>query len=387
MRLIVLLIATLLNACAAHHPDVRVTIIPAPPINKKLYTHHSLKSFQLAEIYKLSDIQEQRFLARYNSSDYKNLLPNKRISRYIKKELSDFTFNWKTLTSNESMASKTGNCLSMAMVTKSLADLVNVEIEYELVASPPTYQKEGDVVLISQHVRTILLDPKAGDVPGYSPLWRGGVRVDYFPSEGNVRLRKVEAPEFYSMFFSNRAVEALGNNQDALAFEYLTYALPLDKTQPQVINMLAVVHERANDLESAERIYLYGLKYGGESFVLLNNYFNLLEKQDRKQEAKQIADRLRKYRDPNPYKWVELGNEELANRNFSTAIRYFKKARKLASYLHEPYAGIARANYFLGNISRAKRSYKKAIRYSQGKTILALYQQEYKQLFRETVDG
>jgi len=387
MRLFVLFVAILLNACAVHRPDEQNLIIPDPPFNHSLYKSKPLQSFEVASVYRLSAPQRQEFLDKYNSSAYKDLMPNKRISRYISEELSNFAFDWKTLTANESVASKTGNCLSMAIVTKSLADLVNVEINYELVASPPVYQKEGEVVLISQHVRTILRDPRPGDVPGYKPFWRGGIRVDYFPSEGNIRLRSVEESEFHSMYFGNKAVEAIGDNQDALAFEYLQQALYLDKSQPEIINILAVIHERANDLKSAERLYLYGLKYGGDSFVLLSNYQNLLEEQGRNKEAKKIATRLRKYHDPNPYKWVDLGNKEFEESNFSSAIRYYKKARELAEYLHEPHAGIARANFSLGNIGRAKKAYRKAIQNSRGQPILDQYKKEYQRFFQEVVDG
>ena len=189
------------------------------------------------------------------------------------------------------------------------------------------------------------------------------------------------------MYYINKAAEALGENNDALAFANLQKNLEIDKTEPQTVNMLAVIHERAGKMEHAEKLYEYGLKYGGDSFVLLNNYHNLLIGLNREQDANKIAIRLRKYDDPNPYKWMELGHKEYDARNFSKAIFYYTKARELAHYLHEPYAGIAKAHYSLGNLSSAKRSLKKAIENSQNQPITDKYEQQYWQFFQESVDG
>ncbi|MCF6192908.1 MAG: hypothetical protein L3J46_01065 [Kangiellaceae bacterium] len=148
-----------------------------------------------------------------------------------------------------------------------------------------------------------------------------------------------------------------------------------------------MIHERAGKIEHAEKLYQYGLKFGGESFVLLNNYHNLLVELNRLEDADKIAKQLRKYHDPNPYKWMELGHKEYNANNYSKAIFFYKKARELAEYLHEPYAGIAKAQYSLGKLSSAKRSLKKAIKKSEGQPIFAQYEQQYWQFFQETIEG
>jgi len=390
MRLVIGFTIFILSSCATRgsiDPAVQIVEIPSPPIVVDLYTSQTEQPRRLNDIYLLTEVQKRNFFSAYNSVRYRNLLPNKRISRYIKEELSDFAFHWETLTASDAIATRTGNCLSMAIVTKALADLVNIEIRYELVASPPIYQKAGDVVLVTQHVRTFLLDPKQTLTKGFFTLWRGGVKIDYFPNGDSIRLRRVEDTEFQTMYYINKAAEALGENADALAFAHLQRNLQIDKTEPQTVNMLAVIHERAGKMEHAEKLYKYGLKYGGDSFVLLNNYHNLLVELNRVQEADEIAIRLRKYHDPNPYKWMELGHKEYAASNFSKAIFYYSKARELAHYLHEPYAGIAKAHYSLGNLSSAKRSLKKAIKNAQNQPVSDKYQQQYWQFFQETIDG
>ena len=49
-------------------------------------------------------------------------------------------------------------------------------------------------------------------------------------------------------------------------------------------------------------------------------------------------------------------------KNYSAAIRHYKKAAKMADYLHEPLAGIARSQYLLGNFRPARNAIKKALK-------------------------
>ncbi len=381
MRLLVLFIWLFLSACASvysNHSIEEMQAWPAPPILKDLHTYQPGHPSQTSEIYKLTEKQKQAFLTSFNSQAYRHLLPNKRIAFYLQGELENFNFYSDTLTASQAISRQQGNCLSLANVTKALADLVNVEVRYELVATPPIYQKNGDLVFISQHVRTFLMDPKPGEIPGYNPMWRSFIRVDYFPSNGSHRLREVKQPEFYSMYYNNKAAEALSHNNDALAFWYLLESLKVNKADPQTINILALIHQRAGYKANAEQLYRYGLKYSGDNFELLSNYYHLLFNSNRNQQAEKIALKLRKYNDPNPYKWIDLGNKEYQAKNFSSAIYYYKKANKMANYLHEGYAGIARAQYSLGNLSSAQRSIKKAIKNSNDQAIAAIYQAEYR---------
>jgi len=369
-------------------PVAKTTALaPDPPIIESLYKIPSKNTVTLSDIYTLSDIQENQFLALYNSSDYRSLLPNKRISRYLQENMEGFSFHADTLTASQSIDRKQGNCLSVAIVTKALADLVNVKVQFELVTTPPIYQKAGDVILISQHVRTLLLAPKFDELPSYIPQWRSYVRIDFNPSSGSYRLRNVEELEFHTMYYTNKSAEALGNNNDALAFWYLRQSLLLNKSEPQTINLLAILHDRAGHKDYAEQIYQYGLKYSGENFELLHNYYQLLEEQNRNDDAQVIAKRLKKYYDPNPYKWIDMGNKEFLANNFSSAIDYYKKANKMADYLHEGFAGIARSQYSLGNLRSAKRAIKKAIENSHDQEIADAYRSEYERFQKHGNDG
>lgn len=390
MRLLIVYIAFLLSACttiSSNQLTEEIQDWPELPMSKNLTILQPEQSDLFLDIYSLTEKQKQTFFAYYNNPKNHHLLPNKKISLYLRDELTNFNFYFDTLTASQAIARRQGNCLSLAIVTRALADLVNVEVKYELVATPPIYQKNGDFVFVSQHVRTLLLDPKPGEIEGYYPMWRGFIRVDYFPSNGTHRLRGVKEREFYSMYYNNKAAEALSQDKDGIAFWYLKQSLNVNKADAQTINMIAIIHQRAGYPKNAEELYRYGLKYGGENFELLSNYYELLSDLDRSEDAASISKRLKKYKDPNPYKWINLANQKFEEKSYSSAIYYYKKANKMANYLHEGHAGIARVQYLLGNLNLAQKYIKKAIENSNNPEVDAIYKAEYRLFTQQHNDG
>ncbi|WP_196138186.1 tetratricopeptide repeat protein [Aliikangiella sp. G2MR2-5] len=382
MRCIVLILALLISACANFSHQVKpfnLNDIPSPPISSQLFIDSSNVVVEIDDVFRLTKAQQEDFFKYYNRPKNRNLYPNKRIYQYLTEKMKGFNFYSDTLTANEAISQKLGNCLSLAIVTHSLATLVGVEVQYELVETPPIYQREGEFVLSSQHVQTLLFEPEPGDFYGQAPLWRGFIRVDYYPAQGTETLRKVSTKEFYAMFYRNKAAEAMTKADYEVAFQYLRKALELIKNDNQAINMMAIIHERKGHSEKAEELYLYALEYGrkDEQFELLFNYHLFLESQGRHSEALEIQRKIAYQQNKNPYKWVNLGDSAFAHKDYSSALGFYRKALKLADYLHEPYAGIAKAQYQLGNVKGALRNFKKAIDKSHDDSIKKLYFLKY----------
>ena len=328
----------------------------------------------LSQVFKLTQTQKREFLDAYYHADFTSKKPKARVYAYLKNQLENFNFYSDTLSANESLSNNQGNCLSLAILTKTLADLVSVEVTYELVETTPIYQKEGDIILSSQHVRTSLFDPKSTLGTNQFSLFRGRIVIDYFPSRDSRVLRSVDEQEFFAMYYRNKAAEALIRDKEGEAFWNLKYALQQNPNDEHAINMLALLHERAGYPGYAENLYRYGLFYAKNKLDLLNNYHALLKAQNRLKEAELISEKLAIIDDPNPFKWISLGNKAYNSRDFSRAIAYYRKAGRLAPYLHESYAGVARSQYQLGRLTSAKSSLKKAIKNTHNQNTLSIYQ-------------
>jgi len=113
--------------------------------------------------------------------------------------------------------------LSLAILTKSLSNLADVKISYQLVETEPVYQKEGNIIVSSQHIRTTIFKPPFSD--GKIVYFPSQTTIDYFPTYNSRVLRTVDEEEFFSMYYSNKATEAILKNDFNLAYWYVKNAL------------------------------------------------------------------------------------------------------------------------------------------------------------------
>ncbi len=385
MRLAILLLLQLLISCTSSHVQrsdlAHKPPRPSPPFENLFKNPVVIEPVE--KIFKLSDVQKQDFFSYYNSINNRSLTPVNRVVHFLREHLKTFKYHSDTLVATQTFAENRGNCLSLAILTRALAKISEVHISYQLVDTPPLYLRDGGIVLSSRHVRAILHHSRLNLSKSTFSFNKGSVIIDYFPSRGTRTLRTIDENEFFSMYYLNKAAEALVEANYELAYWLTRTALALKPDDGQAINTMAVIHERMGHFESAEKLYRYGLKYGQEKLLLLSNYHQFLNKQNRTDEAQLIAAKLKKYEQHNPFKYIDLANKLFSSKDYSSALHYYKKAAKVADYLDEAYAGIAKSQYMLGYKKRALRSLKKALQRSQRDKSTALYQAKYKLLKKQ----
>ena len=211
----------------------------------------------------------------------------------------DFGYQGETFTAQEALQNGSGNCLSLAILTTALAKLAGVETDYQLVDSAPVFESHGNIVYKGQHVRTKLYSP--ADVTTGSFLLRSsGLLIDYFPTEGTRFVSNISETQYIAMFYNNLASEAIAREDYNSAFWLLQKTLDLTPDDAGAINSMAVVYRRVGDLDKAEEIYQYGIRYLDDKISLLRNYRVLLEQQGRFDEVAQINRQLTVLDDPSP---------------------------------------------------------------------------------------
>ena len=349
------------------------TIPPLPELLSSSFFGEPKSIIPIQQVYSLTAEQKQDFLKVFNSQLEKSEEPHRRISQYLGKHLTDFNYYSDTLNAAESLEQNRGNCLSLAILTKALADLANVDIAYQLVETAPVFKKEGNIIVSSQHIRVVLFSPISKNSGGFITI-RGRIYIDYFPTFRSQVLRKVDEAEFKSMYYTNKAVESMIGKDNNLAFWYLNAALELKPTHSHALNMMALLHEKVGYPDYAEKLYLYGIAHSQEKLDLLNNYHSLLNSQQRIGEAKEIAEQIGRRNDLNPYRWISLGNTAYNSKEYEKAIRYYRRANKLAPYIHEGFAGIARSKIQLGDPDYAKKAISKAMDNTYDNNTRKLYQ-------------
>ncbi|MCW8879685.1 MAG: hypothetical protein OQK51_21705, partial [Kangiellaceae bacterium] len=326
------------------------------------------------ELFSLSQEQKNEFLAFKDLQKEQSIESNRIVSNYLESHLKNFNYYSDTFAAKDALVKMQGNCLSLAILTKALANLLDVEVSYQLVETTPIYQKEGNLIVSSQHVRTKLLKPIENKKPGDFTFWRGGLVVDYFPDMGSHVLKQLDEKEFFGLYYRNKSAEALINGNPNLAYWMARKSLELNPNDVYGMNMIALAYFDKNNHEVAEKVYLFGLKNSDDKLDLLTNYLTLLKRQKRVAEAKVIAEEITKYKDNNPFKWISLANQAYNERDYSQAIVYYRKASRMAPYLHQPHAGIARSEAQMGELSTAEKEIRKALEKAHRRDTKAMYQ-------------
>jgi len=203
---------------------------------------------------------------------------------------------------------------------------------------------------------------------------RPGFQIDYFPNDTERFIGNLSEAEYIAMYYSNLAGAALVIEDHQVAYWLLQKSIELAPDNAGVINTMAVVYLRAGDAVKAEEIYKYGIENLPDKVSLLRNYRILLKKQNRYDEAEEITATLAELDDPSPFDWLSAGEEAYNDGDYKDAISFYKKAVKIAPYLHESYSGLAKVYYQMGNMDATERELKKALEYSYRESIRARYQ-------------
>lgn len=309
---------------------------PAPPLNHALFDAPGETVFQ-AELFGLKKHQEREFLAFYNDRDNQDLRPHQRLARYLEQRASRFTYLDSTLEPSVALERNAGNCMSLAALTLSLADLVGLDIDFQLMNTPPIFDRDSRTLLSSGHVRTRVYDPPRPDDMGPTVLVRAHSIIDYFPGRDRSAGEKIPLPEFFAMFYRNMATEHMLEGDLDLAYALALKALEHSPEHVDPWNLLAILHKRRGDLETAESIYQYVLQLHPNQLAPLSNYINLLESQGRTGEAALLSKQMQELDDPNPFPWIELAEQAMEQGRYHRALRRIERALKMAPYLHEAY--------------------------------------------------
>ncbi len=312
------------------------------------------------DIFTLDDVQKQQFLAFFYAAERQHVPSHKRLYEYLEASIEGFHYRGETYNARHAYHSNEGNCLSLAILTTSLAKLAGLEVEYQKVNAPPVYQRHGDLLTISSHVRTFVYQSDFESPDGSVVLRKPRMVIDYFPQRGNISGGQVTYHDFVSMYYQNLAAEAMVENENHTAYSLLKRAHTISPRNPETLNSLAVLHRRAGYENAALQIYRYAQQHSAGSVNLISNFATLLEKQGDKDGAANLRESIQHIEDDNPYQWLDIGEAHLSKGELRLATKYFSRAVENAPYLHEGHFGLAKAYLSLGKTGHAHKALKKA---------------------------
>ncbi|WP_240223221.1 tetratricopeptide repeat protein [Rheinheimera hassiensis] len=314
----------------------------------------------LDDIFQLSAPQQAEFLAYFHATENQDIAGHRRVYQFLEQHLAGFDYQGKNYTATEAYALKSGNCISLAVLTKALADLAGVQIEFQSIISAPVISFEQDLMVSSDHVRTFLYDPTF--VPEKDTLYfiKPSLVVDYLPSSADITGPRITQKTFIAMFYRNLAADALLAEQYDQALALLKTALQYAPDYSAVINLTAVVHRRMDEMQLAEQFYQYGLDVSASKVTLLTNYAVLKQSQGDPDTAQQMLQSLSSFNEYDPYLWYVLGKNAQQKNLYQEAVTYLYKAAEQAPYMHQLQLELALAYYRNNQTGRALQVLSKA---------------------------
>jgi len=352
------LLAVILGGCASHSQKEPVPPPEPPQLNLALFDQ-PVHIPDEDEIFELSPAQVEElegFLARFDDESNRH----RDLARFIEDHLAGFDYWGRTLTASQALQTQQGNCMSLAIVTAAFTRHLGLEHDFQLMRTPPVYEREGDLVLVSDHVRTRIYSTVPDQQEeGYGR--RSHMIVDYFPERERVPSRGVSKDEFLTMYYINVAAEKLVEDDLVGAFGFAEHASTISPDDASVLNLLAVIHRRGGDEETAEALFRHAIRTHPNDVNLLHNLHALLDSQGRSDEADDLLQRLARLPDQNPYPRLLLARRLAEEGQLNRALSIYQAVAEQLPHMHEAHWGIAIVRHKQGNRVRAHRAMERAL--------------------------
>ena len=255
-----------------------------------------------------------------------------------------------THTASEAFQSGMGNCMGFANLLIASARELGLNAQYELVSQWPDWDRVGNVLVSSLHMRV------ASHVTGKR------LTFDIYPSPvaPTFSAYPVSDNEALAHHLNNLAMAALGQGDDANAYAYMFKAIETSPHTAFIWSNLGILLSR-HDLDTlAEAAFQEALLIEPDGLSALSNLQRLYNAQGRYEKARQLDSQLARHRERNPYYHARLGQTAYEQGNFEEAIAHFRDAIRRKKNERYFYVQLAKSYEQLGMDRQALSASNKA---------------------------
>jgi Flp pilus assembly protein TadD len=255
-----------------------------------------------------------------------------------------------TGTAAEVFATHRANCLAFTSLFVGLSREIGMQVYFLDVDDIEKFEKEGDLVVISEHVSAGF-----GDGPDR--------RVLDFSANGVARyrrIRRISDLTAIALYHSNRGAETLRAGKTAQALQWMSQAVQLDPALTSAWVNFGVAQRRTGDSTAAEAAYRKALALDPTSVSAYENLASLLRLQGRNAEADKLIAATARISTRNPFTFISLGDYALSHGRIEEARTFYRRAERLSNQRAEPYAALGELSLAAGNREEAERFLRKA---------------------------
>jgi len=274
----------------------------------------------------------------------------------------------------QAFADRSGNCLSLVVMTAALAKEMGLEVRFQQVSADEAWSRHGETYFASAHVNLTLARDRRD--PRVRADERQLLTIDFIPPKENAmppKLWALSEATVIAMFFNNRAAETLAAGRVDDAYWWARAAILQDPAFTSAYNTLGVVYKKKGALARAERVLQVVLAREPRNVNAMNNLALVYVDAGREREAEALGDRIDALQPTPPFHWFELGMDAVKAGDYRTARAMFAREVERDPYYHEFHFWLATALLRLGDAEAARRHMALAIEYSPTRSDHDLY--------------
>jgi Flp pilus assembly protein TadD len=316
-----------------------------------------------SDVFALSDGMEHFLRAEIAGAMRKDSRDSLIEAVYIKGQLKLDYDSAITRNAAEAFAARSGNCLSLAIMTGAFAKALGLPVQFQSVEVEETVSRSNDILFYVGHVNlTLGLRPSFFRLTGAPDL----KIVDFLPPQDmrGLLTRPIAEQTVIAMYMNNRAAEAFARGEVNDAYWWARAAVQEDPDFVSAYNTLGVIYWRHGNAVEAERALAYALQREPQNTHVMANLVRVLNDLGRVADARTLTRRLEQLEPVPPFADFEQGMQAMRDGNYKAAKDLFAKEVARAPFDHELHFWLASAYASLGDIEQARRQLRLAMEYS-----------------------
>jgi Tfp pilus assembly protein PilF len=261
----------------------------------------------------------------------------------------------------QTFATRSGNCLSLVILTAALAREVGVPVHYQSVIGWDAWSRNDGIAFLSGHVNLrVGIGPPVG---GRGPE---GHTIDFVAPQSAARsfVRPVSEAMLVGMYLNNRAAEALVNGDLDTAYWWARKAIESAPGYLAASNTLGVIYLRHDNLREAEQVFRYIVAREPEYINALTNLAKVVERTGRAEEAAALWKQVAEVQPYPPFYFLDQGQAALERGDAEAALDLFERELRRLPYSDEVHFAIAIADFRRGDLRAARKHLSLAQEYS-----------------------
>lgn len=272
----------------------------------------------------------------------------------------------------QAFAARSGNCLSLVIMTAAFARELDLRVEYQSAFADETWSRSGGLYFRSGHVNVTL---------GRRFMYAGGshdateLTVDFLPADElrGLHSRVIDEPTVIAMYMNNRSAEALVRGRLDDAYGWAREAIVQAPAFLSSYITLGVVYLRRGELVQADRVFDRVLLQQPGNAQAISNRVQVLQQLGRAGEAEALKRRLAQIEPVPPFHDFNRGREALQRGDATTARELFAAEVRRAGYNPEFQFWLGVASWQLGDIDAARKHLGLAMEHSTNRDDRDLY--------------